>query len=342
MQRSLSIWPTLCLLLLVTGHAQGRAGSYIPPPRPAPGGFHGGGGPHGHHVPDVSGQLGAVALLVIGGIVVGVLCWQLGKFLGGRSQKRHGTFSPQKVALDQGSRRWAGPNTSTTGPMSVSQRAVEIESDPILDPVVVAVKASTTRDLLDSLAKRDPDLNADFLNEWITATFYRIQECWQNRDYGPVRERLMPPILAKHEDFFREMRANHEVNRMEELEIQELQFVHIHCPAPDEQELAALITFQAASYYVDDRTRAYRRGPRRARTFQEFWIFHRQGETWRLQSIERSNLSARLHAPNYVDEKLRDDPPTAADDKGNQAVTPVTKGKRDKGQKGHSRNLGGK
>jgi hypothetical protein len=281
-------------------------------------------------VPDVSGQLGAVALLVIGGIVVGVLCWQLGKFLGGRLRKRHVTFSPQKVALDQGSRRRAGPNTSTTGPMSVCQPAVEIESDPLLDPVVVAVKASTTRDLLDSLAKRDPALNPDFLNEWISATFYRIQECWQNRDYGPVRERLMPPILAKHEHFFREMRANHEVNRMEELQIQELQFVHVHCPAtPDAQELAALITFQAASYYVDDRTRAYRRGSRRAWTFQEFWIFHRQGETWRLQSIEKSNLSARLHAPNYADDKLREDPPTAADDKDNLAVIPVTKGKRD-------------
>jgi hypothetical protein len=97
------------------------------------------------------------------------------------------------------------------------------------------------------------------------------------------------------------VRQNHEINRIEDLRIERLEFVHLHCPRCEEnQEVTALITFRASVYFVDDRTGAYTRGSRLPSCFQEFWTFGRQGDTWLLQTIEQSHESDRLERPNFV------------------------------------------
>jgi hypothetical protein len=103
---------------------------------------------------------------------------------------------------------------------------------------------------------------------------------------------------------------HHEINRIEDLHIERLEFVHLHCPQSAEtHEVTALITFRASVYFVDDRTQAYSRGLRSPTWFQEFWTFRRQGTGWRLQEIEQSHQSDRLERPNVVaeltDQQLR-------------------------------------
>jgi hypothetical protein len=130
-----------------------------------------------------------------------------------------------------------------------------------------------------------------------------VQKAWEARDYGSVRHLLLPGILAKHEKLLQSMREHHEINRIDDLRLERLEFVHLYCPQYVEiWEATALITFQARVYFVDDRTGAYTRGPRSSTWFQEFWVFRRRGETWLLQDIEESHLSDRLERPNYVAE----------------------------------------
>jgi hypothetical protein len=88
---------------------------------------------------------------------------------------------------------------------------------------------------------------------------------------------------------------------MEGLRVQAVDFVHLAYPEdPDGRQVAALITFEAAAYLVDDRDGTYRRGRRTPGLFQEFWAFSRRGERWLLVAVERTYESGRLRAANRV------------------------------------------
>jgi hypothetical protein len=156
---------------------------------------------------------------------------------------------------------------------------------------------------MEFLAYRDHLFDPSPLRDWVAGTFCLVQKCWQERNYDPLKGLLMPGILAKHQGLLRSMRRDHEINRIEGLRIERLEFVHLSCPySTDQQEFAALITFKASVYFVDDRTNAHTRGPRESRRFQEFWAFRRQDNRWRLQAIEQSHESDRLEADNHVAE----------------------------------------
>jgi predicted lipid-binding transport protein (Tim44 family) len=155
--------------------------------------------------------------------------------------------------------------------------------------------------LLEFLAHTDPALDPNDLHSWIAMTFTRVQKAWEARDYRIVCHLLLPSILAKHEKLLREMRNCHEINRIEDLRIERLEFVHLYCPQSfQDQEVTALITFRASGHFIDDRTGAYTRGLRSSSWFQEFWVFRRQGEDWLLQDIEQSHESNRLERANTV------------------------------------------
>jgi predicted lipid-binding transport protein (Tim44 family) len=165
----------------------------------------------------------------------------------------------------------------------------------------VAAKAGQTTRLLEFLAHQDPQLDPNRLRALVTATFCQVQQCWQARDYGPVLELLGPNLLAEHRKLLRQMRQGHEFNLMEGLRVAAVDFVHLFCSEDaGDQEVAVLITFETTEYFVDDRYGTYTRGSRDPGLFQEFWVFHRQGERWRLDAIERTHESDRLRADNHV------------------------------------------
>jgi hypothetical protein len=156
---------------------------------------------------------------------------------------------------------------------------------------------------MEFLSHRDQLWGPLFLHEWVTKIFFLVQASWEERDYGPLGDFLMPGLLTKHKGLLRAMRQNREINRIEGLRVERLEFVHLFCPqTADHQEFTALITFEARVYFVNDRTKAYVRGPQRPRLFQEFWTFRRQADTWRLLTIARSHESDRLAARNRVED----------------------------------------
>ena len=117
-----------------------------------------------------------------------------------------------------------------------------------------------------------------------------------------MREFLGPSILAEHQELLRTMGRNREINRIDDLRVRRLEFVHLCCPAEvDRQEVTALITFEAKVFFVDERNGAFLRGSQKVIPYQEFWVFRRHGESWRLVTIDRSHDSDRLMAANHVD-----------------------------------------
>jgi hypothetical protein len=179
--------------------------------------------------------------------------------------------------------------------------------DLIRSPAEVASKTQQTTRLMDCLAYRDHLFDPSSLREWTARTFCLVQKCWQERKYDPLNGLLMPGIIAKHQGLLQTLRGNQEINRIEELRIERLDFVHLYCShKADQQEFTALITFKARIYFVDDHTNAHTRGPREPRRFQEFWVFRRLGDNWKLQAIEQSRESERLESENQVVEMTKE------------------------------------
>jgi hypothetical protein len=281
--RSTLLWPlALGISLLSAPAAWGQAGRYVPPLPPLGGGEGSDGVFHVlMHMAWRSG--GGWILVAVGGgillvyLVAAMVEWALGR------------QPPALTVQVRPAATFAGPDVDVPPP------------DRILRGTEVANKVRQTGQLLEVLARKDSRFDPEFLGQLIRSTFCQVQQCWQAGEYGPVAHLLMPALLKEHQDLLRSMRRNGEVNRVEDVQIRWLEFVHLSCPEEaDRHEATALITFEAKVYFVDAVSGAYRRGDRRGRTYQEFWVFRRQGDAWRLQAIERSERSNRLAAENQI------------------------------------------
>jgi predicted lipid-binding transport protein (Tim44 family) len=175
------------------------------------------------------------------------------------------------------------------------------ELDFVFDEGQVAARADRTQKLLEFLARDDPALEPAALARRAEDLFPRLQKCWQERSYESLQDDLMPPLFAEQVEQLEALRRNHEINRLEFLQVEHVAIVHVlHPRKRDGQEFTALITAKSRDYYVDDRTNAFLRGDEVPVRFQEFWTFQRQGDRWRLRDIEQARDSDALREENEV------------------------------------------
>jgi predicted lipid-binding transport protein (Tim44 family) len=210
---------------------------------------------------------------------MGLAGWYAGQLLGGRSRR------PLANGADLQGQRMPCPGVPAP--------------DRIRSPAEVAGKAERTLRLLEYLAASDSTFELPALSAMVEDVFTRVQLCWQLRDYSSVKDLLSPSLLAQHEELLTEMGRNREVNKIDDLAIQRLEFIHFF-QSDRCAELTALVTFQAKVYFVDERSGAYLRGAREAMLYQEFWTFQRSPGGWRLLQILPSSDSDRLVAANRV------------------------------------------
>jgi hypothetical protein len=81
------------------------------------------------------------------------------------------------------------------------------------------------------------------------------------------------------------------VNRLEQLSLGRVELIAADARR---REVAVLVTFQAVSWYEDERTGAMVDGSRDLRRFQEVWAFRHGDGRWRLARIEPSAGSPLL------------------------------------------------
>jgi len=179
--------------------------------------------------------------------------------------------------------------------------------DFVYDRNKVASKAGKTEKLLIFLGKQDPSVKPEGLRQLADSTFRKLQECWQARNYEPMKPLMMQDLFNQHTAQLNNMIANHEVNHIENLKVEYIDLVNVrYTEKPDQREFTALITATAKDYYLDDKTGRFLRGDKTPARFQEFWTFHRFGDQWLLREIEQAGESDVLKDENFA-EMLTDD-----------------------------------
>jgi len=174
--------------------------------------------------------------------------------------------------------------------------------DFVYDRKAIGRKAEKTEKLLLFLSRQDPALAPEALRTMAQSTFLKLQECWQTRDYTPVKELLMPALFAQQQGQVLGMVRNHEINRLEDLKVERVDLVHVRYTEKKEQrEFTALVTATARDLYVDDRTGKFLRGDDKASRFQEFWTFQFMDGRWLLREIEQAGESDILKDENFAE-----------------------------------------
>ena len=179
--------------------------------------------------------------------------------------------------------------------------------DFVYDRNKVSSKAGKTEKLLIFLGQQDPSVKPEGLRQLADSTFRKLQECWQARNYEPMKPLMMQDLFNQHTAQLNNMIANHEVNHIENLKVEYIDLVNVrYAEKPDQREFTALITATAKDYYLDDKTGRFLRGDKTPARFQEFWTFHRVGDQWLLREIEQAGESDMLKEVNFA-QMLTDD-----------------------------------
>jgi predicted lipid-binding transport protein (Tim44 family) len=244
------------------------------------GGFHGG----GYHGGSGGGTLDPTTFFIIFGLIVGV-CLILS--LSGRFE---------------------------------SDGSTDEDLDYVYARSAITPKAAKTKKLLEFLARVDETMAPEKLVEQAKSTFIELQKCWQSRAYQPMQSLLMPDLYAEHCSQLSGLIANHELNIISDLRVEQVDIVNVrYGQKKHEQEYTALITATARDYYVEDRTRGFLRGDEQPARFQEFWTFQRQDGAWRLREIEQSRESDALKDENFFEQFTDTGLNQVYDDTANQA-----------------------
>jgi predicted lipid-binding transport protein (Tim44 family) len=162
-------------------------------------------------------------------------------------------------------------------------------------------KARKTEKLFQFVSAQDPDMNPAELKKLVETTFRKLQECWQAREYGPMKPLLMPALYAQHNSQIQAMIRNNEIDHIEDIKVERIDMVNMrYTEKADQREFSALISARAKDYYTDSRTGAFLRGDRSSARFQEFWTFQRFENRWVLREIEQAGESDILKEENFV------------------------------------------
>jgi uncharacterized membrane protein YgcG len=178
----------------------------------------------------------------------------------------------------------------------------EQELDFLFGRGAIERKEGRTRKVLEFLARQEPSADPAALETRAREVFLKLQECWQAREYGPMEGLMVPFLFKEHCRQLAGMRANHEINMLEGLMVENVDPVHVSwTDDPYRREVTVLVTARARDWYKDDRSGKFLRGDKEPATFQEFWTFQYRDSGWLLLEIEQTKESDRLRKEDFVE-----------------------------------------
>jgi hypothetical protein len=286
------------VLLAVAPAAWGQAFRRIPLPEPVPLPRGGSFGPH-FPIPGLENtDVGMYCAIGVGVFVVACGGWMVGLWLG--RLWRGVPFHPPTPAapamfFQPAQAAGATPSFHFNAPPIPPMRDLILSPDEVMDKSLRATR------LMQFLARTDSLFDPGPVGDWVRDLFCRVQQCWRARHPGPVKEHLTPNALARYEVLIRTMGVRRLINRVDDLHVRRLEFVHVARPQQnDGHEFTALITFEAKAHFVHERTGVPLHGTPKSTWYQEFWTFRRDGDAWRLDDVQESWNTGPLTAPNMA------------------------------------------
>jgi hypothetical protein len=160
--------------------------------------------------------------------------------------------------------------------------------DQRISKKVIDEKAEKTEAKMAKRALENPHFDLNRCRSTAQHAFLMLQKVWEARDYRPMEPLVFSDLKDQHVLQISAMFRAHEINRIQDLEVDFIRFVRaLDLPLEGPEEFTVLIQARAKDFYIDDRTGKVLRGDSNVETFQEFWTFQFQEGRWLLREIEQ-------------------------------------------------------
>jgi predicted lipid-binding transport protein (Tim44 family)/uncharacterized membrane protein YgcG len=187
--------------------------------------------------------------------------------------------------------------------IAIIRRGGRKDLDQLFSRGDIGKKSVKTGKLLEFIAQQDATVSPDVIRKTAETTFRKLQQCWQAREYEPMKPLLMPDLYADHLGQIQGMARNHEINVISGLQVDAVDLVNVrYTLRKEDREFTALITATATDFYRDDRTSERLRGDQGPAQFQEFWTFQYYHDAWLLREIEQTAESDILNDDNFFEQ----------------------------------------
>lgn len=147
------------------------------------------------------------------------------------------------------------------------------------DPLVAGVK---------QIWEVDESFHPDRFKDTAQDLFFKIQAGWTRRDVNVIRDWVGDTLLAEYARHFEEMKAKHQINRLENISVRKVDVTRAGVEA-GEMYVTVRFTANLLDYTVDDRSDELVGGDRENPVkFEEEWTFAKPvgGDRWKLEGIE--------------------------------------------------------
>ncbi|MBP7795321.1 MAG: TIM44-like domain-containing protein [Elusimicrobiales bacterium] len=177
------------------------------------------------------------------------------------------------------------------------------ELDYLFSRSDIEKKSKKTEKLINFISQQDKNFDIAYIKNTVSNIFLKLEECWQKRDYDPMKDLLTQSLYIKHTSQIDMMIKENEINIIDDLKIVSIDIVGLRYTAKEDGcFFTALITAEAKDYYIDDRNNNFLRGERTPKQFQEFWIFKLIEGKWLLDEIEQTAESDELTKEDFVEQ----------------------------------------
>jgi predicted lipid-binding transport protein (Tim44 family) len=171
----------------------------------------------------------------------------------------------------------------------------------------IAAKSQKTSALLSLLSKFDTIWDEEKMKAIATNSFYKMEECWQKRDYAEMTPLMMPSLLKQHTAQLESMKQSHEINKLDELKLIDLEIILVKNKNDKlKDEFTVWLKAQAKDTIIDDRTGKKIRGDTAAGVFEEFWTYQRQNKDWKVRQIDQPEEAMDFISEDNYDENATD------------------------------------
>lgn len=182
------------------------------------------------------------------------------------------------------------------------QNPRDADLDFVFSRPQIEAKSLKTERLVEFIAKQDPSFNTESLKNRAQEVFLKLQECWQEQSYEPMKLLLLEDLFEDHCTQIEAQIRDNERNILENLKVVSVDLVHIrYTENPESREFAVLITAKARDIYVSLDKKKFIRGDEEPAEFQEFWKFYWVKDNWVLGAIEQTGESDLLTEENFFE-----------------------------------------
>lgn len=126
-----------------------------------------------------------------------------------------------------------------------------------------------------SITSKDPLFNKNEFIERAKKAFVIVQQAWSDRDLSKAEAFLADGTYEKFQIQINTMKANHEIDFMENIDIKRANIVRLNSQSGYDS-IYVLFTVSAVNYRIDDRTKKIKDGSTLPEEFSEVWTFMRR------------------------------------------------------------------